>query len=119
MIEILFFTLACLWIMYTAIIDADHIKQECYIDDHSSRLINRALVGGLVAVFSWVGGLSLAFLFWALFDAFLNWFRGLPLFYTGQVATTDKFFSDKKYLLIASKIISLIIGLGLLFGYGL
>lgn len=119
MIEIVFFIIAHMWIVFTAQVDYEHISKQQYIEDHSSRLSVRIFTGILVGIVAPVGGLALGLFFWATFDALLNSFRGLPLFYTGSVASTDKFFSDKKYLLIITKVISFTLGCFLLFRYGL
>lgn len=119
MIEILFFITVGLWITYTAKIDSEHFNKHEYIVHHRSRFLARVLTGGLVGLFSPVGGLVLGLLFWALFDTILNRLRGLPWLYVGTVANTDKFFKNQYKLLFISKVISLITSLILLSVHGL
>lgn len=98
-----------------AFIDAEHVVDKDYIEDHTSRVFSRAAICICFALFDTYAAIVFALMFWALFDAAYNTFAGQKLFYTGQVAKTDKFFSNKKWLYVSSKIICLIIAILLTF----
>lgn len=119
MIEILFVIYTLIWIYYTAKVDAEHISRGQYITTHLSRWLSRSMVAVLLSIFSIKAGLILGLLFWTFFDSFLNKIRDLPLFYLGETAKTDRFFTKLQWLFITSKVISFIIAVVILIVYGL
>lgn len=98
-----------LFIYYSAKIDAEHYLSQQYFEDHKSRFLQRASVGALILAFSFWKAVSFALLFWALFDGIRNYLVGKEIFYIGETAETDKFFTGKYNLYVGSKVIALII----------
>jgi len=111
------FVVSYLFIIYSAVIDAEHLNKGEYIEDHTSRWILRFIFFLLIALFSFRAAAGFAFLFAALFDQFLNYMRGKPFWYLGTVAKWDIFFSKRKYLYVCVKIIALLTSLYLFFHY--
>lgn len=103
-----FVLISILWICSQALIDFNHFDRGQYFSDHKDRFISRALVGGIVLMFSFKFALILALLYWAVFDAALNKLRGLDYFYLGTESETDKYFADKPQIYKYSKYASLI-----------
>ena len=82
-------------------IDWEHLKDNDYIENHTSRLLSRAL---FVIVFSRLElypliGMSIFFA--ATFDNTLNLMRGKELFHLGKTASWDKFMRKIKPIYIA------------------
>ena len=96
------------WIISQAWIDKNHFEKGQFFSDHKDRFISRALVGGIVLMFSFKFALILALLYWAVFDAALNKLRGLDYFYLGTESETDKYFADKPQIYKYSKYAALI-----------
>ena len=109
MLLFLFFCL--IFIFYTAKIDAEHILKEEYIEDHTSRLIQRMSVGMLLVNYNFEYPILLWCLFWTFFDSILNKLRKKPLFYLGTVSEYDSFFGNKKLFFIFTKFITILISL--------
>ena len=86
-----------LFIALSAVIDSEHLKDNDYIESHTSRWLLRAL-----------------FVLAAIFDSLLNKLRGLDLFYLGTVALWDRFWSKIMPLFIVFKIVCLFVGTYLL-----
>ena len=103
-----------MFVVLSAWIDAEHINDSDYIEDHKSRWMLRFVFvlacGGLVV--SDTIGCGIVFI--ALFDNLLNKFRNLPLFYFGSVAIWDKFWSNKTWLYKMLVFVSLILGVTLI-----
>jgi len=94
------------WTFSWALVDGEHILKQEYIKNHASRFFNRAIVGIMLGLLSWKAGVMAALLYWATFDAMLNLYRKKPIFYTGTVANTDKFFKGKRGLYIVTKVLA-------------
>ena len=102
-----------IFILISAYIDWEHLKDNDYIESHFSRWILRALFV-CVASNSIAELIGMSLLFIALFDSILNAMRGKELFYLGTVALWDKFWSRIPYLFIVFKIVCLFVGVYLL-----
>lgn len=111
MIALIIFSL---FIYFTAKIDAEHYLKNQYVEDHSSRWFQRASVALILLPLDINLSIGFIFLFWATFDATLSKLRGLDIWYIGSIAESDKFFTNKPLVYKASKIISLLIALGIL-----
>lgn len=108
--KIIFILLSLLWIYSQALIDKKHFDRKQFFEDHSDRFLSRVMVGFLVALFSIPFSITLALLFFGLFDLILNLMRGLPHDHLGNNAI-DKFFSKRKWLWYVSKIIAIVLAL--------
>jgi len=109
MISILVAVVSLAFVVLTALIDAEMILEEHYIDSHRSRWSQRVcffLAMGMVQPEYFFAS---ALLFSALFDQVLNSMRMLPFWYLGTVAKWDLFFSKRKWLYVAMKITTLIL----------
>jgi hypothetical protein len=98
------------FIMASAFIDAEHLLDKDYIENHRSRFIQRVAFIAALSLYSLPVAVGGIFLFIALFDGLLNYFWGKDVFYIGDTAKWDKFWKDKKVLLIMVKVISIILG---------
>jgi hypothetical protein len=104
------------FIILSAKIDADHVRNMQYIESHLTRFLLR---------FSFIVALSTnlmsfaaySLLFAATFDQAYNIARGNELMYLGSVAKWDRFWSDKPMMYLVFKIIMFSFGVILLF-YG-
>jgi hypothetical protein len=106
-----------LFLSYTVIsayIDVEHIKDKDYIEDHTSRIVQRGIVIVLSSFINIWFLLLFPFIFWVFFDATLNVLWGRDIFYIGNTAITDKFFRGNNWLYIGSKILALLISLFLI-----
>ena len=103
-----------LFIVLSAVIDYEHLKDNDYIESHTSRWLLRALFVLAVAKGNIAELLGMTFLFMAIFDSLLNKLRGLDLFYLGTVALWDRFWSKIMPLFIVFKIVCLFVGTYLL-----
>ena len=104
-----------LFIILSAYIDAEHINDKDYIENHTSRFLLRGVVTlgfaydpSYFYFFDWRYLLVFLLSFIAIFDTTINLFRGLSVFYLGTVAKWDLFWK-KHYLLYKIMRISLII----------
>jgi hypothetical protein len=97
------------FIILSARIDFEHLRDNDYIESHVSRWLLRALFI-VVASDSIVEVFGMSLVFAALFDQVLNLMMGKPLFYLGSTAVWDRFWNDKKWLYITFKVVALIIG---------
>ena len=104
----------CILIYFTAKIDAEHFDKQQYVEDHTSRWLQRASVALILLTLDINLAIGFFFLFVATFDATLNKLRGLDLWYMGTVAKWDLFFTDKPTWYKLSKIVSLLIALSIL-----
>jgi hypothetical protein len=98
-------------IYFTVKIDAVHILNDDLIDDHTPRWWLRFFITLAYAFTSLFVAASFAFIFWALFDSWLNKLRGKPLSYMGKTAKTDIFFTKRIKLYWTTKILSLLLGI--------
>ena len=98
------------FIMWTAIIDSEHLKKKQYIDNHADRWFQRACFFFALGIANPAYCLGSALLFTALFDQLLNFKMKRYLFYLGTTAKWDRFFRNKTPLYIIVKISCLIIG---------
>ena len=98
------------FIYLSALIDAQHLRKNHYIDNHVSRWLLRALVtiGMANSTSEILGG---TFLFMALFDLVLNRLLGRDLLYLGSVAYWDRFWSKIPLLYIIMKVVCLFVGI--------
>ena len=103
---ILLFTLIA---VVMAWIDSEHLNKDEYILNHLSRSILRALICLTIGFYSVNDAILFALTFWLLFDQFLNFFRGLSIFYLGTVSKIDIFFSKNIALYILLKALILFV----------
>jgi hypothetical protein len=96
------------WVISEAYRDGTDMLEGKYISNHTSRFINRCTVGTLSALLNPIYGLITLLIFWVVFDAALNLFRGLKWNYIGSVANTDKFAHKYPTVYWGSKVISII-----------
>lgn len=95
------------FICFTAVIDAEHLNDKDYIEDHESRSFQRLtffITMGLIEYHYFVAS---GLLFAAFFDQVLNLLRGLPLLHLGNTAKWDKFFNKRKWLYVIVKLLAL------------
>ena len=90
-------------------IDSEHLKKNEYILNHLSRSVLRALICLTIGFYSVNDAILFALTFWLLFDQFLNFFRGLSIFYLGTVSKIDIFFSKNIALYILLKALILFV----------
>jgi len=99
------------FIFYTATIDADHLNKKEYINNHSTRFIQRLLffiaLGLSNPIYIFASGL----LFTALFDQTLNLMRGINLYHLGNTSYWDRFFKTKPILYTIVKLLCLVGGI--------
>lgn len=107
----IFIVFSILAMYYTAKLDAEHYLMGHYFSDHTTRFLQRSGIALLIMYFSFWKAVVFSLLFWALFDGIRNYLVGKDIFYIGNQAETDKFFTGKFNLYIGSKIIALIIAL--------
>ena len=103
---ILLFTLIA---VVMAWIDSEHLNKNEYILNHLSRSVLRALICLTIGLYSINDAILFALVFWLLFDQFLNFFRGLSIFYLGTVSKIDIFFSKNIALYILLKALILFV----------
>lgn len=96
------FTIVSAWV------DAEHLLDKDYIEDHTSRSIMRALFFIALGIDHPLHMLAGVLMFAALFDQTLNWFMKRPIWFLGDTAKWDKFWKKRKVLYITSKIIALL-----------
>jgi len=99
------------FILYTATIDADHLKKKQYIDDHIPRFMQRAIFFIALGLCSPIYILASALLFTSLFDQTLNLLRGINLYHLGNTSHWDRFFKTKPILYTITKLSCLICAL--------
>lgn len=92
-------------------IDSEHLNKNEYILNHLSRSVLRALICLTIGLYSINDAILFALVFWLLFDQFLNFFRGLSIFYLGTVSKIDIFFNKNiaLYILLKALILFVII----------
>jgi len=90
-------------------IDSEHLKKNEYILNHLSRSVLRALICLTIGFYSVNDAVLFALVFWLLFDQFLNFFRGLSIFYLGTVSKIDIFFNKNIALYILLKALILFV----------
>lgn len=90
-------------------IDSEHLKKNEYILNHLSRSVLRALICLAIGFYSINDAILFSLTFWLLFDQFLNFFRGLSIFYLGTVSKIDIFFSKNIALYILLKALILFV----------
>jgi len=116
MIEpILILTCTILFILVSAYIDAEHLEEGHWIDNHASRLVQRFIFILTMSIFTIKGAIASGILIAALFDQALNILRGFPFWYLGSTAKWDIYFNKRRYQYILTKVILLIAGIALLF----
>jgi hypothetical protein len=102
------------FIWLSALIDMEHLIDDDYIEDHTSRFILRTLfIYVIFREINWqfVGAVMV---FMASFDSTLNLMRGLPINYLGSTAKWDIFWKKYPVGYILMKVICLLIGIGLI-----
>jgi len=90
-------------------IDSEHLNNNEYILNHLSRSGLRALICLTIGLYSINDAILFALTFLLLFDQFLNFFRGLSIFYLGTVSKIDIFFNKNIALYILLKALILFI----------
>ena len=92
-------------------IDSEHLNRDEYILNHLSRSLLRVLIFLTIGLYSINDAILFALVFWLLFDQFLNFFRGLSIFYLGTVSKIDIFFNKNiaLYILLKALILFVII----------
>ena len=106
------FTIMC------AHIDAEHLNDGDYIEDHTGRWMQRFAFALAIGIGNHWHILATGLLFWALFDQTLNFLReNISFWHVGNTAKTDRFFSKRKKLYIASKVICLALSLYLFLSF--
>ena len=99
------------FIIFSAVVDAQHLSKKQYIESHISRACLRASFFIMTGIYNPAHGLASALLFAALFDQILNVLMGKKLFYLGTVAKWDRFFNKRKCLYIIVKVTCLVLSL--------
>ncbi len=106
--NILILLASILFVIYTALIDHEHINKLEYILNHTSRFIQRFIVFILLFICNPVYGLIFGLTFALLFDTILNIMTKRQWNYLGSVSRYDRFLSKYKFLFYLYKIILLI-----------
>jgi MFS superfamily sulfate permease-like transporter len=106
--NILILLASILFVIYTAMIDHEHINKSEYILSHTSRFFQRLSVFLLVFICNHVYGLIFGLTFALLFDSILNLSITRDWNYLGTVSEYDRFLSKYKFLFYLYKIILLI-----------
>jgi len=96
-------------------VDAEHLRDNDYIESHTSRAAQRAYFFLAMGISDWVWVFGSALLFYAVFDQVLNYLMGKKLFYLGETAKTDIFFNKHKWLYLPVKILAFVFGVTLFF----
>jgi hypothetical protein len=100
------FTMTC------AYVDAEHLEDNEYIDDHTSRWVLRFIFFLAIGFSGLKNSVASALLFTALFDQLLNYMlHKKSIWYLGDTALWDIFFKERKWLYIAMKITTLLLSL--------
>lgn len=105
------------YIFISALIDAEHLKDNDYIESHVSRTILRGTVAFLYGVIAIPYAIIFLLLFWLLFDTFLNKLLDREILYLGNTAKTDKFFRKRPLLYILTKLFSLVLAVYIFLNY--
>lgn len=100
-----------LFIYSCAFIDYEHLRDNDFIEDHTSRVVQRFLFLLLISMYNYKLAFASAFLFAAVFDQQLNFLRGFDLLHLGNTAKWDKFFNKRKWLYVSVKVLCLIISI--------
>lgn len=113
MIIIILYTL---FIIASAYVDAEHINDKDYIEDHKSRFLLRFVVAlgfsydkNMIYYFDFISLIIFLILFVSIFDSLLNIMRGKGFFYLGSVAKWDLFWKKHKSVYIFMRIFILIL----------
>tara|TARA_R100001244_G_C5063764_1_gene109546 strand:- start:1 stop:339 length:339 start_codon:yes stop_codon:yes gene_type:complete len=96
---------------FSALIDYEHLKDNDYIESHLSRSCLRAIFIIAVGYNNPIAIVGMTLMFMALFDGALNTLRGKELFYLGNTALWDRFWSRIPYLYMVMKVVSLFVGI--------
>ena len=93
------------FVVISAYIDYEHLRDRDYIESHVSRWLLRLLfiVSASRSYFDFVG---MSLFFMATFDQVLNVMRGKDLFYLGNTAYWDRFFNRFPYAYIIFKVVT-------------
>ena len=83
-----------LFVFIAAYIDWEHLEDNDYIEDHSSRMAMRILFI-IAASSNVVEVLGMAMFFAGSFDKVLNKMRTLPMYRLGKTASWDKFWRER------------------------
>jgi len=108
--------LTLLFIVLSAYIDHEHLKDNDYIEDHKSRWWLRATFTVAIGMLNWKDTLGCGLVFMSLFDTTLHFlrFKNFRLEF-GNTATWDKFWSDRIITYYIFSAIALIIGVYLVY----
>jgi len=98
------------FVILSAKVDAEHLKDNDFIESHYSRWFLRVVFFITMGIIHWQYFFASALLFTALFDQVLNYFMGDPIWHLGTTAKWDRFFRKHRWMYVSIKIISLTIG---------
>lgn len=93
-----------LLILGIAYIDAEHVKDGDYIENHTSRWVMRALIFLVLLLLDWWSAAFYAVAFVGIFDHAFNIFRGHKFWRLGTTAKWDIFWQENKLLYKICKI---------------
>ena len=113
MTTILLIILSIAYIVLSAVIDAEHIVDEDYIESHVSRVLLRFVFLCTVAMVSIQASVGATFIYIAIFDQVLNRLTKKKFWYLGTVAKWDIFWKKHMVTYKIVKALSLLIGLTL------
>jgi hypothetical protein len=99
------------FVLFSALIDSEHLKDKDYIESHVSRGFLRFIFLIVIGLDNWVHGVAASLLFAATFDQTLNALMGNKMWHLGKTAHWDRFFNNKKWLYIILKFAALAVGL--------
>lgn len=102
------YILYIIFILLSALVDAEHIENKQYFTDHISRFALRFIVT-IMASDTIIDFLIYGLLFWLLFDIILNLLMKRSIFYVGNTAWIDKQFNKIPIVYFLLKIIVLTI----------
>ena len=99
----------------SAYIDAEHLKDNDWIESHTSRVVQRFVFVLTIALFNIKGAVASGIIIAVLFDQLLNEMRGLPTLHLGSTAKWDIFWKNRIVAYVVVKALLLITGLIILF----
>ena len=109
-VSLIAYVLTVSFIIMSAIIDSEHLNDQDYIEDHTSRFILRGIFALAIGLSNPLYTLGAIFIFMALFDQCLNTLMKNDLWFLGKTAKWDIFWTKNKKFYKAMKFICFLIG---------
>jgi len=97
--------LAIAFTIASAYVDAEHLNDKDYIENHASRAIMRGIFFLAIGLTGWMNMVAAALMFASLFDHLLNILTDKTFFYLGTTAKWDKFWRKRKVIYIIANVL--------------